>query len=62
MGLFNYEELRNRVSAYVGEKLAGQEASGGAQQMDIGQADTSDGEDEDVNASNSSPRIQMLEM
>ena len=30
--------------------------------MDIGQADTSDGEDEDVNASNSSPRIQMLEM
>ena len=62
MDLFNYEELRNRVSAYVGEKLAGQEASGGGQPMDIGQADKSDGEDEDVNASNSSPRMQMLVM
>ena len=29
-GPFHYEELRNRVSAYVGEKLAGQDASGGA--------------------------------
>ena len=47
---FNYEELRNCVSEYVGEKLAGQEASGGAQPLDIGQADKSQGEDEDVNA------------
>ena len=38
-GPFNYEERRNRVSAYVGEKLAGQEASGGAQPMDVGQVD-----------------------
>ena len=30
-GPFHYEELRNRVSAYVGEKLAGQDASGGVQ-------------------------------
>ena len=45
-GPFDYEELRNRVPAYVGEKLAGQEASGGAQPMDIGQID----KDEDVNA------------
>ena len=42
-GPFHYEKLRNRVSASVGEKLAGQDASGGAQPMDIGQ-------DEDVNA------------
>ena len=49
-GPFNYEELRNRVSAYVGEKLAGQEARGGAQPMDIGHIDKSEGEDEDVNA------------
>ena len=62
MDLLFYEELRNRVSAYVGEKLAGQEASGGAQPLDIGQADKSDGEDEDVNARNSSPRKQMLVM
>ena len=34
---FHYEELRNRVSAYVGEKLAGQDANCGAQPMDIGQ-------------------------
>ena len=27
-GPFHYEELRNRVSAHVGEKLAGQDASG----------------------------------
>ena len=40
----------NFVPAYVREKLAGQEASGGAQPMDIGQADKSEGEDEDVNA------------
>ena len=26
-GPFQYEELRNRVSAYVGEKLAGQDAN-----------------------------------
>ena len=38
------------VSAYVGEKLAGQDANGGAQPMDIGQIDKSEGEDEDVNA------------
>ena len=49
-GPFHYEELRNRVSAYVGEKLAGQDANGGAQPMDIGQIDKSEGEDEDVNA------------
>ena len=49
-GLFHCEELRNRVSAYVGEKLAGQDASAGAQAMDIGQIDKSEGEDEDVNA------------
>ena len=49
-GPFHYEELRNRVSAHVGEKLAGQDASGGAQPMDIGQVDKSEGEDEDVNA------------
>ena len=49
-GPFQYEELRNRVSAYVGEKLAGQDANGGAQPMDIGQIDKSEGEDEDVNA------------
>ena len=49
-GPLQYEELRNRVSAYVGEKLAGQDANGGAQTMDIGQIDKSEGEDEDVNA------------
>ena len=49
-GPFHFEELRNRVSANVGEKLAGQDANGGAQPMDIGQVDTSEGEDEDVNA------------
>ena len=48
-GPFHYEELRHRVSAYVGEKLAGQDANG-AQPMDIGQIDKSEGEDEDVNA------------
>ena len=31
-------------------KLAGQDADGGAQPMDIGQVDKSEGEDEDVNA------------
>ena len=40
-GLFHCEELRNRVSAYVAENLAGQGASGGAQPMDIGQVDKS---------------------
>ena len=49
-GPFHYEELRNRVSAYVGEKLAGQDVNGGPQPMDIGQIDKSEGEDEDVNA------------
>ena len=49
-GPSNFEELRNRVSAQVGEKLAGQEASGGAQSMDMGQIDKSEGEDEDVSA------------
>ena len=48
-GPFHYEELRNRVSAYVGEKLARQDANGGAEPMDIGQIDKSEGEDEDVN-------------
>ena len=43
-GPFHFEELRNRVSALVGEKLAGQDASGGAQPMDIGQVVKSDGE------------------
>ena len=47
---FSYEELRNRVSAHVGEKLAGQDASSRAQPMDIGQVDRSESEDEDVNA------------
>ena len=45
-GPFQYEELRNRVSACVGEKLAGQDANGGAQPMDTGQMDESEGEDE----------------
>ena len=49
-GPFQYEELRNRVSAYVGKKLAGQDANSGAQPMDVGQIDKSEGEDEDVNA------------
>ena len=49
-GPFHHEELRNRVSAYVGQNLAGQDANGGAQPMDIGQIDKSEGEDEDVNA------------
>ena len=49
-GPFHYEELRSRVSAFVGEKLAGQDASSGAQPMDIGQVDKSKGEDDDVNA------------
>ena len=43
-GPFHSEELRNR------EKLAGQDANGGAQPVDIGQIDKSEGEDEDVNA------------
>ena len=34
----------------MGEKLAGQDANGGAQPMDTGQIDKSEGEDEDVNA------------
>ena len=38
------------MSAYVGEKLAGQDTNRGAQPMDIGQIDKSEGEDEDVNA------------
>ena len=38
------------VCLHVGEKLAGQDANGGAQPMDIGQIDKSEGEDEDVNA------------
>ena len=49
-GPFHYEELRDRVSAHVGEKLAGQDASGGPQPMDIGQIDKSEGDVEDVNA------------
>ena len=49
-GPFHYEELRNRESAYVGEKLAGQDASSGAQPTDIGQVDKSEGEDGDVSA------------
>ena len=49
-GPFHHEELRNRVSACVGDKLAGQDASGGTQPMDIGQIDKSEGEDEDANA------------
>ena len=47
---FHSEHLRNRVSAYVGEKLAGQDANGGTQSTDIGQIDKSEGEDEDFNA------------
>ena len=49
-GPFKHEELRNRVSACVGEKLTGQDANGGAQPMDVGQIDKSEEEDEDVNA------------
>ena len=49
-GLFSYEELRVHVAAYVGEKLAGQDAYNGVQPMDIGQLDKSDADDEDVNA------------
>ena len=49
-GPFQHEELRDRASACVGEKLAGQDANSGAQPMDIGQIDKSEGEDEDVNA------------
>ena len=49
-GPFHYEELRNRVSAYVSENLARQDANGGAQPMDTGQIDKSEGEDEEVNA------------
>ena len=45
-GPFQYEELRSRVSAYVGEKLGGTVE---AQSVDIGQIDKSEGEDEDVN-------------
>ena len=46
-GPFQYEELRNRVCAHVGEKLAGQDANSGAQPMDIGKIDKSEGEDDD---------------
>ena len=49
-GPFHNVELRNRVFADVGEKLAGQDASSGVQTMDIGHVDESEGEDEDVNA------------
>ena len=49
-GPLHCEEIRNRVSTYVGEKLAGQDMNTGAQPMDIGQTDKSEGEDEDVNA------------
>ena len=54
-GPFNYEELRIRVAAYVGEKLAGQETNSGVQPMDIGQLDRSDGDDEDANAAQRCP-------
>ena len=37
------------IAAYVGQKLAGQDASDCAQLMDIGQIDKSEGEEEDVN-------------
>ena len=36
-GPFNDKELRIRVGAYVGEKLAGQETKTGVKPMDIGQ-------------------------
>ena len=49
-GPFNHEELRIRVAAYVGEKLAGQETDSGVQPTDIGQLDRSEGDDEDVHA------------
>ena len=49
-GFFQYEELRNRVSTHVGDKLDRQDVNGGAQPMDIGQIDKSEGEVEDVNA------------
>ena len=47
-GPFQYEELQNRVSAYVGEKLTGQDAN--SNPFCIGQIDESEGEDEDANA------------
>ena len=49
-GPFVFGEFRNGVSAFMGEKLAGEEISGGVQPMDIGQIEKSEGEDEDVNA------------
>ena len=49
-GLFHCEELRNRVSAHVGENLAGQDANCQAPPLDIGQMDKFEGEDDDVNA------------
>ena len=49
-GPFNYEGLRMRVSAGVGEKLAGEEASDGAQPVDIGKLDNPNEGDKDVNA------------
>ena len=47
---FSMKNFEIMCPAYVGEKLAGQDANGGAQHMDIGQIDKSEGEDEDVNA------------
>ena len=49
MDLSTVKKFEIVLSAYVGEKLAGQDANGGAQPMDIGQIDKSEGEDEDVN-------------
>ena len=49
-GPVHYAELRNRVSAHVEQTLAGQDVSSGAQPMDIGQVDKSEGEDEEINA------------
>ena len=50
-GPFHCGEIRNSCVCTCGrEQLAGQDANGGAQPMDIGQIDKSEGEDEDVNA------------
>ena len=46
------------VSAYVVDKLAGQGANSGAQPMDVGQIDNSEGEDEDFNATSSCVRVR----
>ena len=45
-----FQIVTQQAAVHPGEKLAGQDANGGAQPMDVGQIDKSEGEDEDVNA------------